>query len=374
MIKRYSLLIVLLALSRVAMAQDPTPGVELPTDAKTPTGSPHGGFVGIPVVTSTPTLGFGLGAVGVFLFSLDSASSKSVVGIGGAYSDTKSWIFEAGGRVAFHGDARQGAAGANYFELNYNFFGVGFEQGNAGNSVDITQNGDAQMLQMLGRTKGRFYVGPKYLHRGISTSIRKIEPSTSDTVLAVARANPNANTSALGVKGEYDSRNQQNEPTRGTEADLEMMFASHWLGTDESYNWFRGWINEYVPLSSHDAVLALRLNGCRVGANAAVWELCLYGVDSDLRGYAGGRYRDNAMFAGQAELRLPIMDRIGAVVFGGVGAVEPSFSELAMDQLLPAGGLGVRYLVYESWHIKVGVDVAWGRNGSAFYLRLGEAF
>jgi hypothetical protein len=45
-----------------------------------------------------------------------------------------------------------------------------------------------------------------------------------------------------------------------------------------------------------------------------------------------------------------------------------------MDQLLPAGGVGLRYLVWESWHVKVGADVAWGRNGAAFYLRLGEAY
>jgi len=367
MIRRYSLLIVLLAVCRSAMAQDPTPGVELPTDARTQIGTRHGGFVGIPVVTSTPTLGFGLGAVGAFLFSLDSASSKSAVGIGGAYSDTQSWIFEAGGRVAFHADARQGAAGAN-------FFGVGFEQGNAGNSVDISQNGDAQMLQMLGRTKGRLYVGLKYLHRGISTSIRKVEPSTSDTVLALAKSEPSANTSALGFKAEYDSRNQQNEPSHGTEADFEVMFASTWLGTDDPYAWWRGWINQYVALNAHDAVLAMRLTGCSTGHAAAIWELCLFGVNSDLRGYAGGRYRDNSMFSAQAEFRVPIVDRFGAVLFGGVGAVEPRFQDLAWDQLLPAGGLGVRYLLYESWHIKVGADVAWGRNGAAFYLRLGEAF
>lgn len=356
------------------MAQDPTPGVELPTDAKTQVGTRHGGFVGIPVVTSTPTLGFGLGAVGALLFSIDSASSKSVVGIGGAYSDTQSWIFEVGSRVAFHGNAREGALGFNYFGLNYDFFGVGFEQGNAGNSVDISQNGDAQMLQMLGRVKGRFYVGPKYLHRGLSTSIRKIEPSASDTVLAVAKSEPDANTSALGFKAEYDSRNQQNEPTNGTEADFEAMFATSWLGTTNAYAWWRGWINQYVALSSHDAVLALRLTGCSTGHDAPIWELCLYGVDSDLRGYFGGRYRDNSMFTAQAEFRVPIVDRFGAVAFGGFGAVEPRFSDLAMDQLLPAGGVGVRYLIYESWHVKVGADVAWGRNGAAFYLRLGEAY
>ena len=97
-------------------------------------------------------------------------------------------------------------------------------------------------------------------------------------------------------------------------------------------------------------------------------------VQSDLRGYAGGRYRDKTMFTGQGEFRIPVFDRFGVVAFGGVGAVAPSFSAVAMDRLLPAGGAGLRYLLFEAYRVKVGADVAWGRNGASFYLRLGEAY
>jgi outer membrane protein assembly factor BamA len=180
--------------------------------------------------------------------------------------------------------------------------------------------------------------------------------------------------SAFGAQGSYDTRNDWDEPTNGTLGEIQAMFSRGWLGSSPQFNWYRGWINQYVALSSHDAVLALRLQGCSVGSAAPVWEYCLYGLSSDLRGYAAGRYRDKTMFTGQAEFRIPIVDRFGAVAFGGVGAVAPSFSAVAMNQLLPAGGVGLRYLVYEAWHVKVGVDGAWGRNGGAFYLRLGEAY
>jgi len=93
MTRHYNLLIALVAISRVAMAQDPTPGIDLPTDARSPMVAQHGGFIGVPVVRSTPQLGFGVGAVGAFLFGIDSASPKSVVGVGGVYSDTQSWLF-----------------------------------------------------------------------------------------------------------------------------------------------------------------------------------------------------------------------------------------------------------------------------------------
>ena len=377
MIKRYNVLIALVAVGRVAVAQDPTPGMELPTDARSPMtpGLRNGGFIGIPVVHSTPQLGFGIGGVAAMLFSMDSISPQSVVGVGAVYSNTQSWLAEIGSRVYFQDGARDGAIGFLFFGLNYDFFGVGFEQGNAGQSVGISQNGNSQMLEYLGRLVGRFFVGPRYVHRGVGTSLRKLESlSATDSVAVLSQSNNSYTVSALGAEGTYDTRNNSDEPTNGTLADVQAMFSRGWLGSSPQFNWYRGWINQYVALSSHAAVLAMRLQGCSVGSAAPVWEYCLYGVNSDLRGYAGGRYRDKTMFTGQAEFRIPIVDRFGAVAFGGVGAVAPSLSAVAMNQLLPAGGVGLRYLVWEAWHVKVGADGAWGRNGGTFYLRLGEAF
>ena len=121
-------------------------------------------------------------------------------------------------------------------------------------------------------------------------------------------------------------------------------------------------------------VLALRLTGCSVDAHAPIWELCMYGINADLRGYAGGRYRDRTMFASQAELRVPLVDRLATNLFGGLGTVAPSLSAIALPDLLPSAGLGLQYLVPGPYRLNVGSDVAWGKNGAAFYLRLGDAF
>ena len=80
------------------------------------------------------------------------------------------------------------------------------------------------------------------------------------------------------------------------------------------------------------------------------------------------------MFSESGRVSHSSRRRFGVVAFGGLGAVAPSFSAVAMDQLLPAGGVGLRYLVWEACRVKVGADVAWGRNGATFYLRLGEAY
>ena len=100
----HAILIALLAIAPIAHAQDPTPGVDLPTDARASITTGASRYVGIPVLRSTPMLGFGLGAVGAMVGSLDSASSPSVIGVGGAYSQTRSWMFAVGSRASFHAE------------------------------------------------------------------------------------------------------------------------------------------------------------------------------------------------------------------------------------------------------------------------------
>jgi outer membrane protein assembly factor BamA len=367
----YKTLIALLALGRMAQGQDPTPGVDLPTDARASIATGGTRYVGIPVLRATPMLGIGLGAVGAVNGRLDSASSPSVLGIGGAFSQTRSWMFAVGSRVFFHGDARRGAAGVSFFDFRYDFFGVGVDQAHAHHSIDVSQRGDAEMLEMLGRLMGKLYVGPRYLHRGVLITLPSAD--SADPVAAVARQDQDYQLSALGLQAEYDSRDRVSAPTHGTQAELSVLFARDWLGTTDPHNSYRGWINHYVALPSN-SVLAFRLTGCSVDAGAPIWELCLYGINSDLRGYAGGRYRDRTMFTSQAELRVPLTPRFGTNLFGGVGTIGPSISSIAAPNVLPSGGLGVQNLVSASYHLNVGGDVAWGKNGAAFYLRLGDAF
>lgn len=367
----YATLIAVLAFGRIAHAQDPTPGVDLPTDVRSSLTTGASRYVGIPVLRSTPMLGFGLGAVGAMVGTLDSASQPSVIGIGGAYSQTRSWMFAVGSRASFHADARRGAAGAAFFDFRYDFFGVGIDQGNANHSVDVSQRGDAEMLEMLGRLFGQLYVGPRYLHRGVTTTLT--DADGTDPLTSVAKQNQDYQLSALGLQAAYDTRDSAASPRHGTQGELSILFARGWLGTTDAYNSYRGWINHYVALPSQ-FVLALRLTGCSVDAHAPIWELCMYGINADLRGYAGGRYRDRTMFASQAELRVPLVDRLATNLFGGLGTVAPSLSAIALPDLLPSAGLGLQYLVPGPYRLNVGSDVAWGKNGAAFYLRLGDAF
>jgi hypothetical protein len=77
---------------------------------------------------------------------------------------------------------------------------------------------------------------------------------------------------------------------------------------------------------------------------------------------------------GQAEYRRELPWRLGAVVYFGLGEVAPGFGEFTGKAILPGGGIGVRFMLAKQDHLNVRADYAWGRDSTAFYVGLLEAF
>jgi outer membrane protein assembly factor BamA len=121
-------------------------------------------------------------------------------------------------------------------------------------------------------------------------------------------------------------------------------------------------------------VLALRLSVCGTTSDTPFFERCQFGSSNDLRGYAVGRYYDDAMYAAQVEYRAPLWRRFGGVVFAGVGSVGASFGDLDTSGSLTSTGVGLRYLASPEQRVNVSVDFAFGRDESALYIYIGEAF
>jgi outer membrane protein assembly factor BamA len=118
----------------------------------------------------------------------------------------------------------------------------------------------------------------------------------------------------------------------------------------------------------------LRLALCGTTNDTPFFERCQFGSSNDLRGYAVGRYYDDVMYAAQIEYRTPLWKRLGGVVFAGVGSVASSFSDLDTADSLPAAGFGLRYLASPKQRVNVSADLAFGRDESALYVYIGEAF
>jgi outer membrane translocation and assembly module TamA len=85
-----------------------------------------------------------------------------------------------------------------------------------------------------------------------------------------------------------------------------------------------------------------------------------------------GSYRDRFLVAAQAEYRHRFTNRIGAVVFGGVGSVAPDFA--GWEKTLWSAGAGFRFVLAPKNDISLRVDVARGRDETVYYVGVGEAF
>jgi outer membrane translocation and assembly module TamA len=130
--------------------------------------------------------------------------------------------------------------------------------------------------------------------------------------------------------------------------------------------------NHYIPMRKRD-VLALRAYTRATGKDAPFFLLSGFGGRTDLRGYESGRYRDRMMYAVQGEYRWQPHDRWIFTGFAGVGEVAPSYSEF-FKNILPAAGIGTRFVLSAKHKVNLALDVAVGKHGTEFYFGVGEVF
>jgi outer membrane protein assembly factor BamA len=172
-----------------------------------------------------------------------------------------------------------------------------------------------------------------------------------------------------GPVAQWDSRDNQFYPTSGHFANLSMIFSS---GNREYQIYHADW-NYYHSLGE-SIVLAFRGTLRISDGDVPFYALSQFGQRSDLRGYTNGKYRDRDLVAVQGEYRQRLTARWGFVVFAGVGEVVPSLKDLNTDDLLASGGVGLRFRLSKQNPVNLRFDWAYGKDGSATYVGINEAF
>jgi hypothetical protein len=62
------------------------------------------------------------------------------------------------------------------------------------------------------------------------------------------------------------------------------------------------------------------------------------------------------------------------VAYFGAGEVADKFSDFDTESILPGGGIGLRFTLAKQDHINLRIDYAWGKNSTALYIGIMEAF
>ncbi|MGH7493039.1 MAG: BamA/TamA family outer membrane protein [bacterium] len=327
-----------------------------------------------PVPFKNTQLGWGLMLMGglIHRFDADTSIKPSTGVVGAFYTENGSWGVMAMENARLAGDRWRLRLMVGHPEVRYDYYGIGEDAGNAGRSVEIQQNMNLATVAALGRVANNVYLGGTALYLGASTAVR----DTAGLGLPPAAADiSDMQLFAVGLQGEADTRNDDYWPTHGTLARLKAWFFVDALGGERSFQRYVLFWSWYAPVRGERLVLATNLNASGASDDAPFWALPAVGFGrGGLRGYTQGRYRDAVMTTEQAELRYHSAGRFGATVFVGFGHVAPTFGDIFKAQVLPAGGLGLRYQLTQKFPMHMRFDYSWGRDGSLFYFGVSEAF
>jgi hypothetical protein len=179
-------------------------------------------------------------------------------------------------------------------------------------------------------------------------------------------------SAGLGVVATLDTRDNRFNALSGSFAEAHWTGYTSSVGDASSFNLASVDLRHYFQLGASTA-LAVRGLAHVSGGTAPFQLLPRLGGPRLLRGYRDGRFRDNAAVAVEAECRFPIFSRIGGVVFAGAGDVAPGVTGLpAIADMERSAGVGLRYRMNAAG-VRIRIDWAAGRDGSALYIGVGEA-
>src|SRR6266850_976978 len=343
-----------------------------PSTAK-PKKSKRGELILAPIPISSPAVGSGLILAVAYVFKLnqeDKLSPPSTVGLVGAFTNSGSRAGGFGGRLYFNENKYQTTFVLVNGRVNFDFFGIGRIPGKQPISVPLKMGGTIFFGEFLRNVWKDIFIGPRYQRRDLYARLDGLQTPGGFEIPAI---DIQSTTSALGFHVQRDKRDSTFYPTKGSLFNATADFFDESLGSKRQYQNYKVAYNVYRQVGEKQ-VLAYRGMICSANQNVPFYDLCLFGVNSDLRGYTGGEFQNRRMFATQAEYRRELKGRFGMVAFGGVGGVARRWNAFRSDELLPAAGAGLRFVLDKKNHINYRVDFAVGREGHTLSIGISEAF
>jgi Omp85 superfamily domain len=324
-----------------------------------------------PVPLSNPASGTGLAVGAIAFYNPNGEPRQWISGVGAVYTSRGTKGIGAYHSMSLGHDLWRLTGAISYVDAHNHYYGIGQDAGNRGEIMNLVGNDFTFQVELLRRVFPHGYFGVRY--RLFDANEEPHDPSTP-TLPAPPADQLKSIQSAIGPSLTYDTRDSSLQPRSGAYITSVWLFGVRALGDSFAHNRLRMSAAGYFPLATR-TVLAVRGSLCAAGGDAPYYDLCLFGSSNDLRGYPSGRYRDRASWATQAELRQRVWSRWGAVAFFGIGGIAPSFGDIfTHGNVLPAGGVGVRYQPFKKNDVQLRLDFAAGKDEHAVYLGIGEAF
>jgi len=328
------------------------------------------GFLPVPIVVTEPAVGYGGGAVGMFLRPRREAGEEGwarpdISALGGFGTENGTW-------GAFGGDASRWLdgrlrtlAGGGTGMANLDFFALGSDRGSVNQAVRYSLEFSGAVLQANWQLapKSPWAVGVRYVYADVDPHLRDepLFPGLADRV--------SVKISAPTAILEYDTRDNIFTPTRGVYAETSYLASRQTLGASVDFERVQQVLIGWVPLR-HDITLGARVNYAW-SSDETPFFLRPYVM---LRGVPAVRYQGDQAASIEVEGRWQLYGRWSIVAFGGAGKAWTNSDIRSFTQGVGSGGLGFRYELASKFGLHAGIDVAHSPGTTALYFVVGNAW
>ena len=331
-----------------------------------------GGFLPLPSIITEPAVGYGLMLNMVFFHPTKESVDKnaeqsktlslpSMTVAGGVYTQNKTWAAYAGHYGSYKKDKIRIGVFGGWMNIHMNFY----LKGPLGTEHKLLFNMNGMPLffsfaHKLGKTY--WYAGADYF---FYTSKVKLE--TNLDIPAFDSLIGTTQLGGLGVNIYRQNFDNGFTPNKGTKLKFKYVHNDTWLASDYRYNnlslqflGFGNWVNNWVM-------------GLRLEADMILGDYPFYVRPFiSLRGIPMMRYQGDYVLTAETEQRVNITKRWALVGFVGLGIASEMDEQFTFANSKVAGGGGFRYLIARWFGMYMGIDVAVGPEGWAWYIVMGS--
>lgn len=330
---------------------------------------PQSGIYPLPIFFYTPETKFAGGAAVLFLHRDSTEQRASSITGNAIYTQKMQAVVSCSGDLYFDGGHTRVLGELTFQKYPNKFFGVGNE---TLESSEETYTPQTFLLRAV------FYknilksvnLGPALRYEHLS--MREIAPGGLLSSGAIPGSNGGV-SSGIGFVSNWDSRDNTFSARSGGFYQLTFLMYRSAFGSDYNYTDIQIDTRTFTELFA-EHVVAIQAAAEFMDGTVPFQSLVRFGGQSLLRGYYDGRYRDKNGVAVQAEYRVPVWWRFGAVGFLGAAQVTDRVGHFSFDRFWIAGGVGLRFALNPEERINLRLDYGVGKNSSGLYITVTEAF
>ena len=342
-------------------------------------------FRGMPTLSSNPTAGTGIGAVGMMLYTVDKDSSPSQAILAGQYTNTDSYNIFAANKMFFGGDDYQSnTVIGTVFNNSLIDFG-GDIPVTPPIDTDSQAKFDVSILvaaqQLLYRVANHLYAGGQLFY----IDQRFNAQNKAGELFLKANGIEDSTRGGIGATLSYDTRSKSEKfyPRHSQLVNLIANdFPKAWGTKEHFYNVLLN-ARDYRGGFKSDDVLATQLYAQFSSENTPDGALSALGARNVLRGFVIGQYKARHMLAAQGEYRYQItgtdfrLTAFGgyANLSGGSKGTSDVTNRNRDNGSYYSGGAGAHYILQKKQNVDYRVDFAvTNTNDYAVYANINQAF